>query len=86
MCEEVLRETPCEEHVLNLLAMVYKPLGHRDRMTAAYAAASAAQPKDLRLLYGLFCAYVRSCTISSCVRGHRNLVVKHALQSALLSL
>ena len=38
MCEEVRGETPCEEHVLNLLAMVYKPLGHRDRWGAVWHA------------------------------------------------
>ena len=36
-------------------------------MTAAYEAASKAQPKDLHLLHNLFCAYVRSVTTSRCM-------------------
>ena len=59
ICEGVRREAPTDEHVLNLLALVYKPLGKRATLTQAYEAASAARPQDLNLLHGLFAAHVR---------------------------
>ena len=89
ICEGVRRETPTDEHVLSLLALVYKPLGQRSMLTQAYEAASAARPQDLHLLHGLFAAYVRCwayavqricplACIPPAVRAHLLHVVPHA--------
>ncbi|KAK9840809.1 hypothetical protein WJX81_006295 [Elliptochloris bilobata] len=57
-CAELQQEVPTDNQVLNLLALVWKATGQQKELTATYAAASAAHPKETELLRGLFAAHV----------------------------
>jgi hypothetical protein len=59
LCDEVLSETPTDEHVLQTLALVLRQARRIKEITAAYVAASAAAPKDQGLLLGAFWGHVR---------------------------
>ena len=57
-CADLQQEVPTDTQVLNLLAMVWKAAGQQKELTAMYAAASAAHPRNAELLRGLFAAHV----------------------------
>ena len=59
VCEEVRQETPTDEQILNTMTIVYRRANCMDLMSAAFAAASAAHPKDEGLLRGVFISCVR---------------------------
>lgn len=58
VCSELRQEVPTESQVLNVLALVWKAAGQLKELTAVYAAAHEAHPKDPEFLLSLFAAYV----------------------------
>ncbi len=59
ICDEVRNETPTDEQILSTMTMVYRRANRMQDMSAAYAAASAAHPRDELLLKGVFTSYAR---------------------------
>ncbi|KAL3145468.1 hypothetical protein ABBQ32_003295 [Trebouxia sp. C0010 RCD-2024] len=59
VCEAVRREVPTDEQILNIMSIVYRRANRMKDMSAAFAAASAAHPRDEGLLRGVFVSYVR---------------------------
>ena len=59
VCEDVRREVPTDEQLLNTMTIVYRRSNRLKDMSAAFAAASAARPQDEGLLRGVFTSYVR---------------------------
>ena len=53
------REVPTDEQILNTMTIVYRRANRMKDMSAAFAAASAAHPRDEGLLRGVFVSYVR---------------------------
>lgn len=70
VCEAVRREVPTDEQILNIMSIVYRRANRMKDMSAAFAAASAAHPRDEGLLRGVFVSYVRQvsihCLTSAC--------------------
>ena len=56
------REVPTDEQILNTMTIVYRRANRMKDMSAAFAAASAAHPRDEGLLRGVFVSYVRQTT------------------------
>ena len=52
-------EAPTDEHVLHTMGMVYRGGDCMERLTAAYAAASAKEPANMALLIAVFGGYIR---------------------------
>ena len=58
------REVPTDEQILNTMSIVYRRANRMKDMSAAFAAASAAHPRDEGLLRGVFVSYVRQVSTS----------------------
>ena len=65
VCEEVRQEVPTDEQILVTMTLVYRKANHMQALAEAYAAASAARPKDGSLLRGVFANHVRHVALPS---------------------
>jgi N-terminal acetyltransferase B complex non-catalytic subunit len=59
LCEEVRKEEPVDDTVLNTLQLFYKNTGRRAEIMAMFEVASEKAPKNVEYLQLLFAAYAR---------------------------
>ena len=73
VCEEVRHEVPADEQILSTMAIVYRRANRMQDLSAAFAAASSAHPRDEVLLKGVFTSYVRQACFCPQHQPHQNL-------------
>ena len=68
LCEQVRHEVPTDEQLLGTMTIFYRRANCLQNMSAAFAAACAAHPRDEGLLRGVFTCYVRQvvCKLPVC--------------------
>lgn len=79
------QEVPTDEHILVTMTIVYRKANQMQALAEAYAAASAARPKDGSLLRGVFANHVRRVALPFCTPlfGHGEASTLLPLESAL---